>query len=80
VVDAVNQVAKTASQVETLMAKNQQQQQVEKDAQRMVDLAQARMNAGILPARASAWRSCRRCRSASPRCACTASGLMPAFS
>ena len=34
VVDAVNQVAKTASQVETLMAKSQQQQQVEKDAQR----------------------------------------------
>ncbi|VFS78881.1 Multidrug resistance outer membrane protein MdtP precursor [Raoultella terrigena] len=49
VVDAVNQVAKAASQVETLMEKNQQQQQVEKDARRMVDLAQARMNAGILP-------------------------------
>lgn len=49
VVDAVNQVAKTASQVETLMEKNQQQQQVEKDAQRVVNLAQARMNAGILP-------------------------------
>ena len=49
VVDAVNQVAKTASQVETLMAKSQQQQQVEKDAQRVVDLAQARMAAGILP-------------------------------
>ncbi|HCT5597418.1 multidrug resistance outer membrane protein MdtQ [Klebsiella oxytoca] len=48
VVDAVNQVAKTVSQVETLMAKNQQQQQVEKDAQRMVALAQARMNAGII--------------------------------
>ena len=48
VVDAVNQVAKTASQMETLMAKNQQQQQVEKDAQRMVALAQARMNAGII--------------------------------
>ncbi len=32
VVDAVNRVAKTASQVETLMEKNQQQQQVEKDA------------------------------------------------
>ena len=47
-VDAVNQVAKTASQMETLMAKNQQQQQVEKDAQRMVALAQARMNAGII--------------------------------
>lgn len=49
VVDAVNQVAKTASQVETLMEKNQQQQQVEKDAQRVVTLAQARMNAGIIP-------------------------------
>lgn len=49
VVDAVNQVAKTASQVETLMAKNQQQAQVEKDAQRVVNLAQARMNAGIIP-------------------------------
>ncbi|WP_186824647.1 TolC family protein, partial [Klebsiella pneumoniae] len=48
VVDAVNQVAKTASQMETLMAKNQQQQQVEKDAQRMVALALARMNAGII--------------------------------
>ena len=31
------------------MAKSQQQQQVEKDAQRVVDLAQARMAAGILP-------------------------------
>jgi outer membrane protein TolC len=41
VVDAVNQVAKTASQVETLMEKNQQQQQVEKDAQRTVNLAEA---------------------------------------
>ena len=49
VVDAVNQVAKTASQVETLMEKSQQQQQVEKDAQRVVTLAQARMNAGIIP-------------------------------
>jgi outer membrane protein TolC len=80
VVDAVNQVAKTASQVETLMEKNQQQQQVEKDAQRTVNLAQARMSAGILPAHVSVWRSCLRCRSASPRCACAASGLMPAFS
>ena len=48
VVDAVNQVARTASQVETLMEKNQQQQQVEKDAQRTVNLAQARMEAGFL--------------------------------
>lgn len=48
VVDAVNQVAKTASQVETLMAKNQQQAQVEKDVQRVVNLAQQRKNAGII--------------------------------
>ncbi|WP_432700140.1 multidrug resistance outer membrane protein MdtQ [Kluyvera cryocrescens] len=48
VVDAVNQVAKTASQVETLMAKNQQQAQVEKDVQRVVTLAQQRKNAGII--------------------------------
>lgn len=49
VVDAVNQVARTASQVETLIEKNQQQSRVEKDVQRVVKLAQARMNAGILP-------------------------------
>lgn len=49
VVDAVNQVAKTASQVETLMAKNQQQAKVEQNAQRVVNLAQQRMNAGIIP-------------------------------
>lgn len=48
VVDAVNQVAKTASQVETLMAKNQQQAQVEKDVQRVVNLAEQRKNAGII--------------------------------
>lgn len=48
VVDAVNQVAKTASQVETLMAKNHQQAQVEKDVQRVVNLAQQRKNAGII--------------------------------
>lgn len=48
VVDAVNQVAKTASQVETLMEKNQQQQQVMKDSDRVVQQAQARLNAGIL--------------------------------
>ncbi|SQC34078.1 multidrug resistance outer membrane protein MdtQ [Kluyvera cryocrescens] len=48
VVDAVNQVAKTASQVETLMAKNQQQAQVEKDVQRVVNLAQQRKTAGII--------------------------------
>ncbi|ADO47825.1 multidrug resistance outer membrane protein MdtQ [[Enterobacter] lignolyticus] len=48
VVDAVNQVAKTASQVETLMEKNQQQQLVLKDAGRVVSQAQSRMQAGIL--------------------------------
>lgn len=49
VVDAVNQVAKTASQVETLMVKNQQQAKVEQNAQRVVNLAQQRMNVGIIP-------------------------------
>jgi NodT family efflux transporter outer membrane factor (OMF) lipoprotein len=48
VVDAVNQVAKTASQVETLMEKNQQQQQVMKNSDRVVQQAQARLSAGIL--------------------------------
>lgn len=48
VVDAVNQVARTASEVETLTAKNQQQHQVEKDAARVVALAQARFSAGII--------------------------------
>ena len=48
VVDAVNQVARTASEVETLTAKNQHQQQVEKDAARVVALAQARFSAGII--------------------------------
>jgi outer membrane protein TolC len=47
VVDAVNQVAKTASEVETLASKNQQQQKVERDAQ-VVNLAQARFNAGLI--------------------------------
>lgn len=48
VVDAVNQVAKCASQVETLTEKNQQQMQVQKDAARVVALAQARLQAGII--------------------------------
>ncbi|WP_061710058.1 multidrug resistance outer membrane protein MdtQ [Pseudenterobacter timonensis] len=48
VVDAVNEVAHSASQVETLMQKNQHQQQVESDAERVVQLAQARFNAGII--------------------------------
>ena len=48
VVDAVNQVARTASEVETLTAKNQHQQQIEKDAARVVALAQARFRAGIV--------------------------------
>ncbi|RXW29025.1 multidrug resistance outer membrane protein MdtQ [Enterobacter ludwigii] len=48
VVEAVNQVARTASEVETLMAKNRQQLQVENDAARVVALAQARFSAGII--------------------------------
>lgn len=48
VVDAVNDVARTASQVETLMQKNQHQQQIEHDAERVVSLAQARFSAGII--------------------------------
>lgn len=41
-------VARTASEVETLTAKNQHQQQIEKDAARVVALAQARFRAGII--------------------------------
>ena len=48
VVDAVNDVARAASQVETLAQKNQHQQKIEHDAQRVVGLAQARFNAGII--------------------------------
>lgn len=48
VVEAVNQVAHAASDVETLMAKNQHQQKVEADAARVVALAQARFHAGII--------------------------------
>lgn len=48
VVDAVNDVARAASQVETLAQKNQHQQQIEHDAQRVVGLAQARFSAGII--------------------------------
>ncbi|WP_395314435.1 multidrug resistance outer membrane protein MdtQ [Enterobacter sp. ECC-249] len=48
VVEAVNQVARTASEVETLTAKNRHQQEVEKDAARVVALAQARFSAGIV--------------------------------
>ena len=48
VVEAVNQVTRTASEVETLMAKNQHQQSVEADAARVVALAQARYRAGII--------------------------------
>jgi len=48
VVEAVNQVARSASEVETLMAKNKHQQRVEADAARVVALAQARFNAGIV--------------------------------
>ncbi|WP_379932792.1 multidrug resistance outer membrane protein MdtQ [Enterobacter sichuanensis] len=48
VVEAVNQVARTASDVETLTAKNRHQQQVEKDTARVVSLAQARFSAGMI--------------------------------
>ncbi|MEB2702446.1 multidrug resistance outer membrane protein MdtQ [Citrobacter koseri] len=48
VVDAVNDVARAASQVETMAEKNQHQRQIEHDAQRVVGLAQARFNAGII--------------------------------
>lgn len=48
VVDAVNDVARTASEVATLSQKNEHQQQIERDAQRVVGLAQARFNAGII--------------------------------
>ncbi|EHJ82053.1 Outer membrane component of tripartite multidrug resistance system, partial [Salmonella enterica subsp. enterica serovar Baildon str. R6-199] len=39
-------MSRAASQVETLAQKNQHQQQIEHDAQRVVGLAQARFNAG----------------------------------
>jgi len=48
VVEAVNQVTRTASEVETLMEKNQHQQRVEADAARVVAQAQARYKAGII--------------------------------
>lgn len=48
VVEAVNQVTRTASEVETLRVKNQHQQQAEADAARVVALARARFNAGML--------------------------------
>lgn len=48
VVEAVNQVTRTASEVETLRVKNQHHQQVEADAARVVALARARFNAGML--------------------------------
>lgn len=48
VVDAVNQVARTASEVETLTRKSQQHQRVERDAARVVALAQARFSAGLI--------------------------------
>lgn len=48
VVEAVNQVARTASEVDTLMVKSKQQQRVEADAERVVAQAQARFRAGII--------------------------------
>ena len=47
-VEAVNDVARAASQVQTLAEKNQHQAQIERDALRVVGLAQARFNAGII--------------------------------
>ncbi|EFA6622725.1 multidrug resistance outer membrane protein MdtQ [Escherichia albertii] len=48
VVDAVNDVARAANQVQTLAEKNQHQAQIEHDALRVVGLAQARFNAGSI--------------------------------
>ena len=48
VVEAVNDVAQAASQVQTLAEKNQHQAQIERDALRVVGLAQARFNAGLI--------------------------------
>lgn len=48
VVEAVNQVTRTASEVETLVTKNQQQRHVEQDAARVVNLVQARFSAGLI--------------------------------
>ena len=48
VVEAVNDVARAASQVQTLAEKNQHQAQIERDALRVVGLAQARFNAGLI--------------------------------
>ena len=44
----MNDVARAASQVQTLAEKNQHQAQIERDALRVVGLAQARFNAGII--------------------------------
>ncbi len=48
VVEAVNQVAKCASQMDTLATKNQQQMKVLRDAGRVATLAQARLKVGII--------------------------------
>ncbi|HCA7078451.1 TPA: multidrug resistance outer membrane protein MdtQ [Citrobacter sedlakii] len=48
VVEAVNDVARAASQVATLAQKNAHQQQIEHDARRVVTLAEARFRAGII--------------------------------
>ncbi len=44
----MNDVSAAASQVQTLAEKNQHQAQIERDALRVVGLAQARFNAGII--------------------------------
>ena len=49
VVEAVNQVARTASEVETLTAKNRHQQQVEKDAARVVARGSLRARGSVKP-------------------------------
>nr|WP_318380996.1 multidrug resistance outer membrane protein MdtQ [uncultured Enterobacter sp.] len=48
VVEAVNQVAQAASQVQLLTEKNQHQAQISHDAARVVSLAQARFDVGII--------------------------------
>jgi outer membrane protein TolC len=80
VVDAVNQVAKTASEVETLASKNQQQQQVERDAARVVNLAQARFNAGLIAGSRVSEAKIPALQERIAGLPCKGSGWMPRFS
>lgn len=48
VVEAVNQVARSASQLETIVTKSQQQAKVQHDAGRVETLAKARLRVGII--------------------------------